>query len=378
MIRVALLRDGRIVQGGTELIDAWSSSKDTPIWIDITGGTQEEIEPLLEERFGFHQLASEDSLSENTLPKYDRFAGYDFLVFRAININVADHGVESIKMACFLGAAFVFTIHPQPLSFVDNIWDRCPQDLRLLQRGPDFLLYSVLDLLVDYHFPILDEFEDRIDEIHDLVFADPSPRLMDELLHLKRDLNILRRYSIPQRELLNQISRGAAQFIKSEHLIYFRDIYDHMFRIGESIDVERDLTSSTMEAYLSVIANRTNDIMKALTMFSAILLPINFIASIYGMNFDHMPELSWRFGYGFAFLLMSIVATIVLAWFWRKGWVWPSRARLLQRARKLRKVLRRGGRPGVSSLRPAPADGAAGELKHIGKQRRERKPSRKV
>jgi magnesium transporter len=339
-----------------ELLESWARDKGEPIWLDVTGGTQQEIEPLLEQRFGFHTLAAEDALSENALPKYDPFTGYDFLVFRAINLDVIEHGIESVKLACFLGGTFVFTVHPHLILAVDSVWSRLPYDPRLLQRGPDFLLYSILDLLVDQHFPILDQIEDRIDEIHNLIFAHPSPKLLDELLHLKRDLNVIRRYSIPQRELLNLVSRGDVQFIKREHLIYFRDVYDHLFRIGESIDVERDLATSTMDAYLSVIANRTNEIVKVLTIFSSILLPMNFIAGIYGMNFEYMPELHWRYGYLFAFLVMAGFATLMLFWFNRKGWLWPSRATVLHRERLIRKTLRRRGRPGLApalSLRRA-------------------------
>ena len=144
---------------------------------------------------------------------------------------------------------------------------------------------------------------------------------LDELLHLKRDVNVLRRQSLPQRELLNQISRGDAQFIQKQHLIYFRDLYDHMFRISETIDVERDMMAGTMEAYLSVIANRTNEIMKILTIFSAIMLPLTLIAGIYGMNFASEPELRWRYGYWYALGLMTITAVIMLLWFRRKGWI---------------------------------------------------------
>ena len=349
MIRVSLSRDGKVVQGGAELIDEWGRDKSQQIWIDVVEGTREEIEPLLETKFHFHALAAEDALSENALPKYDHFNDYDFLVVRALNFDVVDHGVESIKVACFLGASFLFTIHAQRLGAVEAVWERCPMDTRLLDRGADFLLYNVLDLMVDNHFPILDQIEDRIDEIHDYIFDSPSPRLLDELLHLKRDLNIIRRYSIPQRELFNQISRGDLQFVKRDHLIYFRDIYDHMFRISESIDVERDLTATSMDAYLSVIANRTNETMKVLTIISTILLPMNFIASIYGMNFLHIPELQWKYGYLFALIVMGTIGFGFLMWFARKGWLWPSRSEQIHKERALRKLLRRKGRPGANT-----------------------------
>lgn len=325
VIRVALCQDNQIKQGGIELIDLWDRSGQDKIWIDVLGPTRIEIEPLLEERFGFHELAAEDSLSPNTLPKYDPFPEYDFFIFRAINMNVADHQVDTLKLAAFLGRNFLFTVYQSHMIPTDTIWTRLPQDRRMIDRGCDFLLYSVLDVLVDLHFPLIDRLEERVDEIHESIFAETSPALLDELLHLKRDLNVLRRSSLPQRELFNQLSRGDTEFITNEHHIYYRDLYDHMFRIGESIDLERDLIAGTMEAYLSMIANRTNDIMKVLTIFSAVILPVNLIASIYGMNFENMPELKWRLGYLWAFGLMSVVSVLMLVWFGRKGWLLPRR-----------------------------------------------------
>jgi magnesium transporter len=310
MIRVTRLAGRSVLQGGIELIGDWTEESEDCIWIDISQPQQPDVEPLLEEWFRFHELAAEDALSQSTLPKYDSFPRYDFYVFRMTSLAHAAQAVETEKLACFLGRT-------------------------------DFVLYSFLDYLVDAHFPLLYDIEERLDTIHEVIFSSPAPRLLDELLEIKRELNLLRRALLPQRELFNQISRGDAKFIAREHLIYFRDLYDHMYRIGESIDVERDMATTTMEAYLSVVANRTNDIMKVLTIFSAILLPINLIASIYGMNFAHMPELQWRFGYGWALGLMLAVAVLMLTWFWRRGWLWPRRRDLIRHARKVRRMLHR-------------------------------------
>ena len=340
-IRVSLLHDRQVVQGNVLLLGDWTDDSEDFVWVDVTGPQQADIEPLLEEWFRFHELAAEDSLSPNTLPKYDSFPRYDFFVFRTIALKVAEHGVETEKLACFLGRNFLFTIHAKPNDAIDAMWSRLPQDVRMIQRGVDFVLYSVLDSLVDRHFPLIEEIEDHIDSIHELMFTNPSQILLDELLDLKRDLNVLRRQSLPQRELLNQISRGGARFIRSEHLIYFRDLYDHMYRIGESIDIEREMAASTMEAYLSVVANRTNDIMKVLTVFSAILLPINLIASIYGMNFEHMPELQWRYGFYFALGLMALIAVVMLTWFGRRGWLGSRRREFFRKELHLRRRLRR-------------------------------------
>jgi len=319
--RVALLTGDELRQGGAELIDRWRPNSGMRMWVDIEDPRHEELEPLLETRFGFHELAAEDALSANTLPKYDAFPDYDFFIFRSVDVDLSEHAAQTYKLAAFLGRDFLFTVHREPLRAIGDVRERLPSDRRMLANGVDFLLYSIVDQMVDAHFPLLDRIEECVDELQDTIFKDAQAGHLDELLHLKHDVNVLRRHSLPQRELLNQISRGDAQFVQKEHLIYFRDIYDHMFRISETIDVERDMMAGTMEAYLSVIANRTNDIMKVLTIFSSIMLPMTVIAGIYGMNFQYMPELHWLHGYPFALGLMGVTTVTLLLWFRRKRWI---------------------------------------------------------
>ena len=319
--RVSLEQNGSLRQGDVTLIDAWRRDSDDRLWVDIEDPVHETLEPLLETRFGFHELAAEDSLSLNTLPKFDAFPGYDFFVFRAVDVNLNVHGSQTYKLAAFLGRNFLFTIHRSKMQPVDDVCNRLPSDVRLLTNGCDFLLYSIVDEMVDAHFPLLERIDEYVDSLQDSIFTNASPKHLDELLHLKRDVNILRRQSLPQRELLNQLSRGDAQFIQKRFLIYFRDIYDHMYRISETIDVERDMMAGTMEAYLSVVANRTNEIMKVLTIFSAIMLPLTLIAGIYGMNFVNEPELHWKYGYWYALGLMTVIAAIMFIWFVRRGWI---------------------------------------------------------
>jgi magnesium transporter len=324
-MRVTLLRDGALEQGDIRLLDKWRGETDDRLWVDIQNPDHETIEPLLEERFGFHELAAEDSLSATTHPKYDSFSTYDFFIFRTVDVNVSDHVSETFKIAAFLGSNFLFTVHRQQLGSIDQVAARLPMDKRLLAQGPDFLLYSIVDHMVDAYFPLLEEIEEAVDDLQDRIFQDAHPGHLDELLNLKRDVNVLRRHVLPQRELLNQISRGDATFIQRSHLIYFRDVYDHMFRISETIDVDRDQMTGTMDAYLSVIANRTNEIMKVLTIFSALILPLTLISGIYGMNFENMPELKWIHGYRFALGLMVTVAALMGVFFWWKGWIGKSR-----------------------------------------------------
>jgi magnesium transporter len=320
-IRVSVLDENGLRQGGAELIDTWTRGGGARLWVDIQDPTEEVLEPLLEHRFGFHELASEDSLSTDTLPKYDAYPDYDFFVFHAVDVDVAHHGSRTYKLAAFLGSDFLFTIHPGAMPGVDATFERLHADKRFVGNGPDFVLHSIVDRAVDDYFPLLEKVEDCVDGLQDAIFQCAQPSHLDELLHLKRDINTLRRHVLPQRELLNALSRGDAQFVQKQHLIYFRDVYDHLFRISEMIDGERDMIAAAMEAYLSVIANRTNEIMRVLTVLSTIILPPTLIAGIYGMNFEHMPELHWRYGYLYAVALMVLTVTVMLLMFRRKGWI---------------------------------------------------------
>ena len=241
---------------------------------------------------------------------------------------MSEHASETYKIAAFLGSNFLVTVHRGKVLAIDDVCNRLPGDRRILERGPDFLLYSIVDQMVDAHFPLMETIEEAVDDLQDRIFENAEPSHLDELMHLKRDVNVLRRHSLPQRELLNQISRGDANFIQPQHLIYFRDAYDHMFRISETIDVDRDQMTATMDAYLSVVANRTNETMKLLTIFSALMLPLTLIAGVYGMNFEHMPELHWIHGYPFALGLMIGTALLMLFFFWLRGWIsWPRKRR---------------------------------------------------
>jgi len=320
-IRVAILDGDALRQGDASLIESWKRDSGAKLWADIEDPTSELLEEMLEQRFGFHELAAEDSLSPNTLPKYDAFPDYDFYVFRAVDVALSEHRTRTAKVAAFLGRDFLFTVHTGKLQAIDDVAGRLANDKRILDNGPDYLLYEIVDLMVDAHFPLLEKIEECVDDLQDEIFKDAHPAHLDELLHLKRDVNVLRRQSLPQRELLNLISRGDSPFVQKQHLIYFRDLYDHMFRISETIDSERDMMSGTMEAYLSVIANRTNEIMRVLTVLSTIMLPLTLIAGIYGMNFEYMPELHWLHGYPFALGLMASVTVLMLLWFRRKGWI---------------------------------------------------------
>jgi magnesium transporter len=194
------------------------------------------------------------------------------------------------------------------------------------QRGTAFLLHQIMDQVVDYYSPVLDDFDDRIDKLEDDIFTlrRPNNQILSEIMDLKRSVLRLRRISGKQMDILHRMSRGEFVLIPEEMRPFYRDVYDHLVRVVDLAENYRDLISGSLEAYLSVVSNRLNEIMKVLTIFSAVMLPLTFIAGVYGMNFDNMPELHSRYGYYGVWIIMAAVAVAMLMFFWRRGWIGRS------------------------------------------------------
>jgi magnesium transporter len=187
-------------------------------------------------------------------------------------------------------------------------------------------LHQILDQVVDFYSPVLDDFDDRIDRLEDDIFTlkRPNNEILSQIMDLKRSVLRLRRISGKQMDILHRMSRGEFSLIPEDMRPFYRDVYDHLVRVVDLAESYRDLISGSLEAYLSVVSNRLNEIMKVLTIFSAVMLPLTFIAGVYGMNFDNMPELHSRYGYYGAWILMIAVAVAMLWFFWRRGWIGGS------------------------------------------------------
>jgi magnesium transporter len=194
------------------------------------------------------------------------------------------------------------------------------------QRGTAFLLHQILDQVVDYYSPVLDSFDDRIDHLEDDIFTlrRPNNEILSQIMDLKRSVLRLRRISGKQMDILHRMSRGEFGLIPEDMRPFYRDVYDHLVRVVDLAESYRDLISGSLEAYLSVVSNRLNEIMKVLTIFSAVMLPLTFIAGVYGMNFENMPELHSRYGYYAAWAIMICIAVGMLLFFKRRGWIGRS------------------------------------------------------
>ncbi|HEU4796429.1 MAG TPA: magnesium/cobalt transporter CorA, partial [Pyrinomonadaceae bacterium] len=221
------------------------------------------------------------------------------------------------------GRNYVITYHHDTFRSINNVKQLLRTSPVSCQRGPAFLLHQILDQVVDYYSPVLDDFDQRIDEIEQEIYGlkRPNNQILAQIQDLKRSVLRLRRISTKQMDILLRMSRGEFGLIPEEMRPFYRDVYDHLVRVVDLSESYRDLISGSLEAYLSVVSNRMNEIMKVLTIFSAIMLPLTFIAGVYGMNFDNMPELHSRFGYYATLIVMATVAIGMLIFFWRRGWL---------------------------------------------------------
>ncbi|MFY9268436.1 MAG: magnesium/cobalt transporter CorA [Candidatus Manganitrophaceae bacterium] len=291
------------------------TDKKNRLWIDLEAPTSEEAE-ILSRDFHFHPLAIEDCISETPLPKIDDYGDYIFLVLHGSR-PMTDDTFVTAEMNFFLGDRYLVSYHDESSRSINRAKERCLRQGPSITRGVDFLLHEILDAMVDNYFPVLDQFDTRIDRIEEEVFARPDRATLNQIFSLKKEVMHLRRVAGPQREILNRLSRDPFPVVSSKATVYFRDVYDHLARITDLSESYRDLVTSALDAYLSVVSNRLNEIMKLLTVFTATLMPLTVISGIYGMNFQNMPELQSRYGY---FVILGVMAamTIGMLFFFRK------------------------------------------------------------
>jgi magnesium transporter len=290
------------------------------IWVELEQ-KDHACDALLATELGLHPLTIEDIWATRSSPKIEEYPAYLYLIAHGIR-SVGD-GIELIELDIVLGDHYVITHDPGHLTdAVSAELDRTPKSLA---KGPAWLVHALLDSAVDRYLPVIDGLDVQIERLENdvLRFAGTrsGPPLLRKILRFKRMLLTLRRMGIHQREILLRLSRGELSMIPAELLPFYRDVYDHFLRVNDLVESYRDLVTSSLEAYLSVQSNRMNEIMKQLTLVATVMLPITFIAGVYGMNFKHMPELDWWWGYPAAMTVMGAIVIACLGWFWRKGWI---------------------------------------------------------
>ena len=299
--------------------------KSAVIWVDMESPTEADEQVLLKV-FEFHPLTVEDCRENRHYPKIEEFDNYIYFIVHGVRADTSPDRFNTIELDGFLGPNYVITYHHDMFRSINNVKQLLRTTPIACQRGPAFLLHQILDQVVDFYSPVLDDFDDRIDRLEQDIFTlrRPNNAILSEIMALKRSVLRLRRISVKQMDILLRMSRGEFGLIPDDMRPFYRDVYDHLVRVVDLSESYRDLISGSLEAYLSVVSNRLNEIMKVLTIFSAVMLPLTFIAGVYGMNFDNMPELHSRWGYYAVWGFMALVATGMLLFFRRRGWIGRS------------------------------------------------------
>lgn len=325
MIRIACYQPDGTVETDISLEQAaqYLEKPNALVWFDMLAPTEDEWKPILIDLFGFHPLAIEDAISDVHVPKVDDFQSYLLIIVHAVTFDAKTTEFDTVEVDMFVGANYVVTHREEDLTVFDRTWQVIGHDIRLMGRGSSWFLHALLDRIVDHAMLAIDELDDAIEELEDaIMLAEPQDGvLLDRIFDVKRAVLRLRRVLSPQREVVNKLARGDVRIIDPNVRIYFRDIYDHLVRITDINENLRDIISSVLDLYLTVASNRMNEIMKTLTIVSVIFLPLTLVAGIYGMNFAHMPELTWQYGYFVALGLMGMIAAGFLYYFYRKGWI---------------------------------------------------------
>jgi magnesium transporter len=294
------------------------------VWVDISGPPDDLALQLCRDTFQFHPLAIEDCFSAREQPKVEGFEGYLYLITHGLSAGSTPEEAEVIELDAFVGKRFLVTYHLKHSRSVATVFGIIERNGGALRRGPMAVLHAILDQQVDGIEPVLDGIELRVESLEDVVFTRPSNKDLAALLALRRTILQLRRWMSKQREVMLRLARNEHGMVPAHDVILFRDIYDHLARFTDLIDSYRDMTNSIQEAYLSVTNNRLGEIMKFLTLFTAILMPLTVITGIYGMNFKHMPELETPFGYPAVLGLMAVVVLGIVVFFRKRGWLGPA------------------------------------------------------
>src|SRR5919205_160156 len=292
------------------------------IWVDMESPTEADEQVLLDV-FRFHPLTVEDCRENRHYPKIEEFDSYIYFIVHGVTADTSPDRFNTIELDGFLGPNYVITYHHAMFRSINNVKQLLRTTPIVCQRGSAFLLHQILDQVVDYYSPVLDDFDERIDKLEDDIFTlrRPNNEILSEIMDLKRSVLRLRRISGKQMDILHRMSRGEFGLIPEDMRPFYRDVYDHLVRVVDLAESYRDLISGSLEAYLSVVSNRLNEIMKVLTIFSAIMLPLTFLTGFFGMNLPEITGIHSPFVYDALWLAMIIVAVGMLYIFKRRGWI---------------------------------------------------------
>ncbi len=298
MIRILQrTNEGYSTSASVEALPAILALKPTLLWIDIfddakanakghaPSETRQQLEYLLGQVFQFHPLAVDDVITESHVPKVDAWENYIYIVTHAVQFDNSVNDVDTSELDAFIGPNYLLTYHDEAIAALERVWTNCMRDDRHIRRGPDYLFYELSDAIATDYLPCMDAIDEALDHLEAKVFDRPTTETISQIFKLKSTVLNLRRVLSPQREVMNKLARDDYDVIDAKDRIYFRDVYDHFVRMVDLNESLRDLVSGTLDTYLSVTANKTNDIVKSLTIITLLFMPLSFITGFFGMNF---------------------------------------------------------------------------------------------
>ncbi|MAQ17143.1 MAG: magnesium and cobalt transport protein CorA [Sandaracinus sp.] len=307
-------------------VEAMQARRPNVLWLDVTGLGNGELIKEIGEHFELHRLALEDVVSTHQRPKAEPYPETDFIVLRMAR-EEADAEIDIEQVSFFLGEGFVITFQEREGDVFDPVRRRIRDSLgRIRSRGSDYLLYALVDAVVDNVFPIVEGISERLEDEEEIILREPDDKVSERLYEVRRKLIHLRRAVWPLREVLSHLQRSESGRMTDDTKVYLRDVEDHAVQLVDLLESEREVVGTLMDVYLSQVSHRMNEVMKVLTIMSTIFIPLGFLAGLYGMNFDtsspyNLPELEWAYGYPALIGFMLTVAIGMLFYFRRKGWL---------------------------------------------------------
>jgi magnesium transporter len=294
----------------------------TVTWISVSGVHDIPLLTELGEVFGLNPMTLEDIANTHHRPKYEAFPDYLFIVLKMLWYEQDGRRVASEHVSLILGANFVLSFLEDEGDLFDVVRHRIRHQLgRVRSMKADYLAYCLMDVIVDHYFTVVQSIGDEVELVDDSLMVDPRHDFIRPIHHFKREVMTLRRAVWPMREIASQLTRRETPLLQEETLVFWRDLYDHTVQVIEMVEAAREMLASLHDSYLSSMSNRMNEVMKVLTIISTIFIPLSFIAGVYGMNFENMPELRWREGYRMVLLLMVVVGVTLVVFFRRRRWL---------------------------------------------------------
>ncbi len=323
-VRVIDFNSEKLEEKEIEKLEDVFQYKDSPTasWINIDGLHETKKIEALGAHFGVHSLVLEDIVNTRQRAKTEIYYDHIFIVMKMLRAGNADREIAAEQLSLLIGDNYVITFQERVGDVFEPVRERLRTNrIRIRKGGPDYLAYSLIDAVVDNYFFLLDNMEEQLDNLEERLNADPNESVLQELYTMRKKISRVRKAVLPVRELVGALTREESPVMQENTLIYFRDVYDHAVRVSETIDTLRDMLAGMIDAYHTMMSNRMNEVMKVLTIIATIFIPLTFIAGIYGMNFQVMPELSWKYGYFAALVVMLVAAILMVIWFRKKKWL---------------------------------------------------------